>query len=142
MKFTFIQTPQREEVVVYAPQKSPLVQELQRLAEAAPLELVGRLGQESVPLEPAEIACFFVENNKVYAYRQQEKLQLKHRLYQLEARLPGDFIRINQSCIANTRQIARFVPAFSGALQVVFKNGHTDYVSRRQLKTVKERFGI
>ena len=56
--------------------------------------------------------------------------------------LGTDFIKINQSCIANIRQIQRFDTSFSGTLRVIFKNGYTDYVSRRQLKAVKERLGL
>ena len=52
------------------------------------------------------------------------------------------FVKINQSCIANTKKILRFSASISGALQVTFKNGYRDYVSRRQLKTVKKRMGL
>ena len=44
--------------------------------------------------------------------------------------------------IANLKKVEKFSAAFSGALQVNFKNGYVDYVSRRNLKNVKERLGI
>ena len=53
-----------------------------------------------------------------------------------------NFVRINQSCIANINQIKKFSASFNGFLQVHFKNGYIDYVSRRELKNVKERVGI
>ena len=53
-----------------------------------------------------------------------------------------NFIKINKSCIANLKKIKRFDASFGGAMQVTFKNGHTDFVSRRNLKNVKERMGI
>ena len=52
------------------------------------------------------------------------------------------FVRINQSCLGNVRRIARFDASIGGSLMVTFENGHRDYVSRRQLKTVKERMGM
>ena len=36
----------------------------------------------------------------------------------------------------------KYQKTFSGTLSVVFKNGYTDYVSRRNIKAVKERIGI
>jgi len=68
--------------------------------------------------------------------------RLNHRLYQLEERLGTRFLKINQSCLANIQQIQRFDASLAGALLVIFKNGYRDYVSRRQLKTVKERMGF
>jgi DNA-binding LytR/AlgR family response regulator len=72
----------------------------------------------------------------------EDKLLVKLRLYQLEERLDKCFIKINQSCIANVRQISKVEATFSGALSVVFKNGYRDYISRRNLKKVKERLGV
>ena len=73
---------------------------------------------------------------------EKEQLYLKQRLYQVEDNLDKDFIKINQSTIANIRMIERFSVSIGGSLQVIFKNGYKDYVSRRQLKSVKERMGI
>ena len=71
-----------------------------------------------------------------------EEYLLKERLYSLEEKLPETFVRINQSCLANIKKMDRFDTTISGTLKIQFKNGHMDYVSRRQLKTVKERIGI
>ena len=73
---------------------------------------------------------------------QDEKFQVKLRLYEIEDIVDENFIKINQSCIANIRQIEKVQATFSGSLSVVFKNGYTDYISRRNLKAVKERLGV
>ena len=54
----------------------------------------------------------------------------------------SNFVKINQSCIVNVNKIERFDTSVSGTLKVSLKNGYTDYVSRRQLKPIKERIGI
>ena len=82
------------------------------------------------------------EDNKVFVLTQNEKLQLKCRLYQVEGELPEHFVKINQSCIANIKMIQRFDASYSGTLKVFFKNGHSDYVSRRRMKIVRERMGL
>lgn len=143
MKCNIIIDPTREEeIIVYAHAPSALTEAVARLAEEPPAGLIGYRGKIIIPIDPQEVLCFAVEENKVYAYLLKERLQMKCRLYQLEQSLPGQFVKINQSCIANMKKIKRFDATFAGALQVVFEGGRTDYVSRRQLKSVKERFGI
>ncbi len=67
---------------------------------------------------------------------------MKCRLYQLEESLPMEFVKINQSCIANLQQVEKFSVSFGGSLMVCFKNGQREYVSRRQVKAVKKRVGM
>lgn len=142
MKFKIIIDQQKdEEIVVYAKSKTPLIEEIERLCQWDGIELVGYGNRETVKLNLNEIYCFVSENNKVYAITKENKYMLKCRLYNLEETLDDGFIKINQSCIANLKKIERFETTLYGALNVRFKNGYIDYVSRRNLKKVKERFG-
>ena len=131
-----------EKVVIYAKNNSRLVQNIQQMVEASQLGLVGYNGKEIVTLNLADIYCITVTGGKTCAICKNETLQLKERLYVLEEKLPDFFLKLNQSCIANMHMIERFDASISGTLKVRFKNGYTDYVSRRQLKQVKERIGI
>ena len=131
-----------ERVVVYTRQENDLTRSICCLVEEHTTPLVGYRNGEIVPLTPAQIACVTVEGDKVYALCETEKLQLKQRLYVLEALLGDSFVKLNQSCLANKNWVERFDASLSGTLKVKFRNGHTDYVSRRQMKAVKERFGI
>lgn len=142
MKFRlFIDCDREEEVVVYAHEKSRLVSSIEKLVSDN-TELIGYNGKTAVRINLWEVYCFVTERNKVYAVTEKEKLQMKLRLYQLEEIADENFVKINQSCIANIRMIGRFDASVSGTMRVVFKNGYTDYVSRRQMKTVKERLGL
>ncbi len=131
-----------ERVVVHARRESDLTRAVQRLVEEHTTRLVGYRDGEIVPLTPAQVFCITVEGDRVYALCEREKLQMKQRLYVLEELLGDGFVKLNQSCLANMGKVERFDASVSGTLKVKFKNGHTDYVSRRQLKRVKERFGI
>lgn len=142
MKFSFYADKERNEVIVYAPEKNELITEIEHLARKNSSELIGYKNKEAIKLSPDEILCFISENNRVFAVTEKEKLLLRLRLYQLEESLSSNFVKINQSCIANIRQIKKFNASFSGTLQVTFKNGYTDYVARRRLKEVKERLGV
>lgn len=143
MKLTVIIDAQREEeAIVYAHEEGQLVSDIRRLLEENGRALLGYTDGAVVPLEATAVCCFTVENNRVYALTEDGKLQVRLRLYQLEQFLPDCFVKINQSCLANVKKIKRFEAAFSGSLKAVFSNGYTDYVSRRNLKNVKERFGF
>lgn len=143
MKFTVIITNERdEEVVIYAREKTKLIEDIENLINDNAFELIGYNGYEAVNLRTDEVVCFLVEEGKVYAITDKDRFRLKCRLYQLEETLPEDFVKINQSCIANIKKIERFDTSVSGTLLIKFKNGYKDYVSRRQMKAVKERFGL
>lgn len=137
MKCTImIDKNREEEVIVYAHGHSALTQQIEQLVS---VDWIGYEGQTATRLSLADVVCFAVESNRVYAMTTQKKWLIKQRLYQIEEQLPEHFVRINQSCLANIRQIERFEVSFGAALTVIFRNGYRDYVSRRQLKTVKER---
>ena len=144
MKYTTVIDPRREEeVIIHAKKKTREIDELESYLDRMSAELMG-YGEDGqiVPLRPAEVHCFIVEDGKVYALTDTGKLTVRLPLYAIEEMLSEDFVRINQSCLGNVRKIARFAASIGGALMVTFQNGHRDYVSRRQLKTVKERMHI
>ena len=131
-----------EEIIIYAKEKTKLIEDIEKLITETQNTLIGYKDDEIVPIDLKTVNCFFVEENKVYALTNKEKLQIKLRLYQIEEILDDNFIKINQSCIANIKNIERFSVSLSASLKVIFKNGYIDYVSRRNLKSIKERFGI
>ncbi|MGM9647386.1 MAG: LytTR family DNA-binding domain-containing protein [Eubacteriales bacterium] len=142
MKFKLIIDRDRpEEVQVYAHRENRLTRAIERLCEEDAVRLIGYRDREMIPLNLSDVCCFVVENNKIYALTSVDKLQLKCRLYALEETLPDGFVKLNQSCIANLSRIERFDASFAGTLTVRFQNGYTDYVSRRNLRNVKERLG-
>lgn len=143
MKCTVILDKTREEeIVIYAHQKNEMIFEIERMAQEKPLQLTGFLNEEIVRLELQDIYCFTVEGGRLYAIGENEKYLIKARLYNIEEILDKNFIKINQSSIANVKKIQKFDASISGTLKVIFKNGHTDYVSRRNIKNVKERLGL
>ena len=137
----FIDKSREEEVIVYAHEKNEIVKEIESIVQQSNSDLFGYTETEAKKLNLFDVNCFITENNKTYALTD-EKLQVKKRLYEIEAMVDDGFIKINQSCIANIRQIEKVQSTFSGSLSVIFKNGYKDYISRRNLKSVKERLGV
>ncbi len=144
MKYTTYIDPHREEeVIIYAKKRTREIEELEGYLDRMSTELPGYgEGGQIVPLRPAEVHCFTVEDGKAIALTDTERLTVRLPLYAIEEMLDDRFVRVNQSCLGNLQRIARFDASIGGSLMVTFENGHRDYVSRRQLKTVKERMGI
>ncbi len=143
MKFTLhIQEDREEEIIIYAREDRAVFREIQRLVAGTDTNLVGYEGDSIVLLKPKQISCFVSGGDKVFAIAGEHRYLVKKRLYQLEEQLGKDYIKINQSCLANVGQISRFSASIGGSLEVVFRDGYKDYVSRRELKKVKERMGI
>ncbi len=143
MKCEIIIDPKCEEkVVIYAKTSSALTEEIKRIAEENTGELFGYMSGEIIRLDLGDISCIAVMDNRVHALCGKDWYLLKERLYVLEEKLPENFVRINQSCLANIRQMKKFDASISGTLKITFKNGYVDYVSRRQLKLIKQRIGI
>ena len=144
MKFRLIiDNDREEEVVIYAKKESALTREIEALVNAGSPALVGYNEEKQIAaLSPEEIICITIEDGHVFALTADGKWQLRERLYAVEEQLGAQFVKINQSCIANVKQIDHFDASLGGSLLVFFKNGYRDYVSRRQLKRVKERIGF
>lgn len=137
-----IGTDNEEMVVVYARERTKFVDDIENFVLENSLELVGYKEKSAIILNPHNVYCFVIEDGKTYAVTKDDKFLLKIRLYQVEEILTENFVKVNQSCIANVKKIDRFDATPYGSLNVVFKNGYIDYVSRRQLKIVKERLGV
>lgn len=142
MEFSFIKDKTREEVVVYAKEKTELIEEIEQLVNNNNTEFICYADREATIINPKDIQCFIAEDNKVYALTEKERFRIRQKLYQIEAMCGKNFIRINQSCIANISKIKKFDASLSGTLLVIFKNGYTDYVARRRMREVKERLGV
>ena len=141
--YTFIDKENEEKVLIYAREKNELVKDIEALVNSSAISLTGFNDNQIIKINPLDVCCFISENNKVFALVDDNKYQIKQRLYQLEEMdINKYFIKINQSCYANIKKIESFESTIGGALKVIFKNKYIDYISRRELKNVKERMGL
>lgn len=142
MKITIITDKTKdEEIIIRVHERTELIEKIEKLVNETSDGFIGYKENEAMMLDINDVNCFITENNKVFAMTD-EKLLIKERLYRIEEKVGDNFIKINQSCIANISKIVKVQATFSGSLSVVFRNGYTDYISRRNLKKVKERLGV
>lgn len=143
MKFTVIIEPDcEEEITLKLREKSDLEEKIRALLKENERAIVGYGEGEIIPLVPSCVGCFFVEGGRTYATVSGRKLRVDFRIYELEEMLGCDFVKVNQSCIVNVREIERFDASIAGSLIVVMKDGTRECISRRQLRAVKERIGF
>ena len=146
MKFKLVIDPTKEEEIVatvHAP--TALTEQIQQMVmEHTGTDRIAAYGEEdTVLLKFQQIVCITVHDGKTYAVDISGKqYRLKQRLYELEGLLPPSFIRVNKSAIANETHIQKFAANFSGAVDVVFRGGYREYVSRRCFAQIKRRYGL
>lgn len=142
MKFKFEKDENRSEVIAYSKEKTELISMIESICFADEFPLVGYYENEIKELNALEIECFYTSNEKIYALLDKKSYLVKKRLYELNDLFKDTFIFINQGCLVNLNHIERFEVSIGGSLIVVMKSGYKDYVSRRQIKSIKERIGI
>lgn len=133
----------QEQIVVTAHKRSALTDQIEALVMQyeGNDRLYGHNEAGIRLLSFEQIECISVMEGKTYAIDTQGvHYRLKYRLYELEPMLPACFIRINKSALANENRLERFQASYSGAVDAVFKCGHTDYVSRRCFAAIKRRY--
>ncbi len=141
----FIDRDKPEEVTATVHQRTPLIDEIERLVVQSGLsdQIPGYVEDEIRMLRVEEIECFVVEGEKTYAmYSNRKRYQVRRRLYELEKDLPAGFERISKSALANWKAVARFKVQLSGAVDAVFKSGYVECISRRCFAELKRRYGL
>ena len=141
----FIDKNCREEVIANVHERTPLIDEIERLVlqDSISDQLPGYMDDEITMLEISDVECFVVENEKTCAIcKNRKRYLIRRRLYELEGCLPGNFERISKSAIANWKKISKFKVQLSGAVDAVFQSGHVECISRRCFAELKRRYGL
>lgn len=94
-------------------------------------------------IKPEEISLVRTEGREIVCYdKLKNRYSLDKPLYELEHILDFHFVRISKSAIVNIGQIDHVEASLNGTMELVMKNGITDYISRSFRKIFKERLGL
>ena len=130
-----------EETVIYCRRVTPEIESLARKISEEKTE--GQFtaffkGDQQYFLQFSEILFFETGENLVYAHTKSDSYETKDRLYELERRLPGSFIRVSKSCIANIQNIFSIQRSLARVGLISFRDSHKEiYVSRTYIKTLQ-----
>ena len=111
--------------------------------EADSLTLIAQKEKKTYFVKPEDIALVRSEGREIVCYDKiKNRYILDKPLYELENILDIHFVRISKSAIINIGQIDHVEAGFNGTMELVMKNGITDYISRSFRKSFKERLGL
>ena len=93
MKFTLIiDNTAEEEIIIKGKSYKPVFDRIKELIEEENnQQLIGYKDEEIVVLNLFDVSCFICESNKVYALVNNEKYQVKLRLYQIEEKITDKY---------------------------------------------------
>lgn len=128
-------------VTIHTKEWSTELDQLVQMINGSQLKrLIGMDGEQSLLMEPVDIEYVYSENGRVFAFYGERKVELKMKLYEVEDLLMSyQFGRFSKSVIGNINHIKRFELSFNGNLCVYFTSGQKEYVSRRYVRSLKEK---
>lgn len=131
-------------VVIYTKEITDEITELaNRLSNPSTKIIIGVKDEKIYLLKPEEIFRFYSENQKILADSEKGIFLIKHRLYEIEKIFEStSFIRVSNSAIVNFDKISNLDISFSGSMSLKFKNGKTEFVSRRFVVKIKNYLGL
>lgn len=107
------------------------------------LALIATKDRKTYFIKPENISLIRAEGREIVCYdKLKNRYILDKPLYELENILDSSFVRISKSAIVNINQINHVEASFNGTMELVMKNGVTDYISRSFRKSFKERLGL
>ncbi|CBL50381.1 LytTR family DNA-binding domain-containing protein [Lactobacillus crispatus] len=142
MKFKLLINPHKNEIVqAQVHQKSIFTDNLEKfvLTNGNSNSIIGYDDKDHVILQLEDIVIITILDNKITAICiNNKRYHLRKRIYQLTNELPNNFWRINKSSIINKIYIDRFEETKTAGVNIVMKNGLSDYVSRRCFSKIRK----
>lgn len=94
-------------------------------------------------IDPLKIEIIRTEGRELVLYDlKKERYILNKPLYELQAQLGNDFVRISKSAIINIKRINHVEASFNGTMEIVMKNGIEEVITRSYRKLFKARLGV
>lgn len=126
-RIELINEGESEEVVIRCRQVTPEVE-----AAARRIEQMGKhqtvpsffKGDQQFYLTLSEIIFFETDAERVFAHTVSDSFETRMRLYELEAILPGAFVRVSRSAIVNTQHVYAIQKNLTGVCLVSFRKTH------------------
>ncbi|MCG8638357.1 MAG: LytTR family transcriptional regulator, partial [Desulfobacterales bacterium] len=116
---------------------------VKRLAEANSDSLTVFSDRGVEIIECKDVIRFYSENKKVFVQTPKGKYTVRARLYELEEKLDSKrFVRISNSEIVNIKKIRNMDTSLTGTICMFLQGDIKTYVSRRNVRKIKQKFGI
>lgn len=129
------------EIHIYAPSYSKEIEKLMKqLQEPTQATMIGYLDQDIHVLKVEDIYAVVTEDARVYLQTEEFEYESKYKLYEIEDKY-STFARINKSTLINI-DFLQMIQGKFGKTEAILLNEISFPISRRYLKTLKEKLGI
>lgn len=123
-----------------SPEVQKLVEKIKNIDDDN--KIVAQKDEKFYILDFKEIDSIYSNQGKNYINKNNEEYLTKSRLYELEEELTSNFIRISNSEIINFDKVENLDLSITGTIKIKLKSGYTTYVSRRNIRKIKEYLKI
>ncbi|MEK4699490.1 LytTR family DNA-binding domain-containing protein [Solibacillus sp. FSL R7-0668] len=132
------------EIHIHAKEYNEQIEQLMKQLQAtqSPTMINGYFNQDIHMLKVDEIYSIYAEGPKVYLQTEEQEFEAKKKLYELEAQLAKDFVRVNKSTLINLNKITSIQLATLSSTQALLENGVSIHISRKYIKELKSKLGI
>lgn len=106
-------------------------------------KLYAQKGGAQFLVNSSDVLYFESVDNHTFLYTQEDVMEIKQRLYELEETLSDkDFIRISKSLIVNINKIRSLKPELNRTILLTMCNGELLYISRKYVPLVRKLLSI
>lgn len=106
-------------------------------------KIQGKAENEIHFVNALDILYFESVDNRTFLYTEDDVMEIKQRLYELEMFLSErDFLRISKSQIININKIRSLRPEMNRTILATMCNGEQLHISRKYVKVLKELLAI
>lgn len=130
-------------VTIDCPSRDERVERLKKHIEQFDNRIKGNMDGKLCFVDVKDIFYFDSVDNRTFLYTQNQCVEVMFRLYELEDMLAErDFIRISKSQIVNIQKIKSLMPQMNRTLLITMNNEERLCISRRYVKSMKDKLGI
>jgi DNA-binding LytR/AlgR family response regulator len=117
---------------------SHLLKEIERNITKKGSSIVIRQGDKIIPLDSANVALFFIENENTYAYTfDQKKILVNEKMEQLEASFSPLFFRANRQFLINRKAVKDASNSFNRKITINLNVPFKEPIEVGKLKTTE-----
>jgi len=123
-----------EEVVVYCrkvtPEVETIIQALKQMNRSQAMPSFYK-GDDQYYLSLREILFFETDSDRVYAHTPDDSFEVHLRLFELEATLPGYFVRVSKSAIVSILHVYSIQKGLTRVNLISFRQSHKEVYGSR-----------
>lgn len=143
MNIEIVEHKEDLQVIIQCRQMNEQVTRLKSHIQLFDNKLQAKKENEVCLVNSADVLYFESVDNRMFLYTEDQVMEIKQRLYELELILPDkDFIRISKSQIININKIIALKPEINRTILATMCNGEKLYVSRKYVKPFRELLSI